>query len=121
MHTLFATLQLADSFFPTGMFTQSHGLESFIAAGTTGVAQIEPLLHSYLLHIAALGDALAARWVARAAHAGDLDLVAQIVGQAPRVDAGPAQTVECTAATGTPVTLHAPTEPVAVVDWEAVG
>ena len=75
---LFATLQLADSFFPTGMFTQSHGLESFIAAGTTGVAQIEPLLHSYLLHIAALGDALAARWAARAALVGDLDLVAQI-------------------------------------------
>ena len=78
MHTLFATLQLADSFFPTGMFTQSHGLESFVAAGITGAAQIEPLLHGYLLHIAALGDALAARWVARAALAGDLDLVAQI-------------------------------------------
>jgi urease accessory protein len=76
--SLFATLQLADSFFPTGMFTQSHGLESFIAAGMAGLAQIEPLLHSYLLHIAAPGDALAARWVARAAHAGDLDLAAQI-------------------------------------------
>jgi len=78
MHTLFATLQLADSFFPTGMFTQSHGLESFVAAGTAGAAQIEPLLHGYLLHIAAPSDALAARWVARAALAGDLDLVAQI-------------------------------------------
>ncbi len=78
MHTLFATLQLSDSFFPTGMFTQSHGLESFVAAGTAGEARIEPLLHGYLLHIAAQGDALAARWVARAAHAGDLDLVAQI-------------------------------------------
>src|SRR6266496_3350914 len=44
MHTLFATLQLADSFFPTGMFTQSHGLESFVAAGTVGAAQIEALL-----------------------------------------------------------------------------
>jgi hypothetical protein len=60
------------------MFTQSHGLESFVAAGTAGAAQIEPLLHGYLLHIAAPGDALAARWVARAAQAGDLDLVAQI-------------------------------------------
>jgi urease accessory protein len=75
-YTLLATLQLADSFFPTGMFTQSHGLESFVAAGVTSAAQLEPLLHSYLLHIAASGDALAARWVARAA--GDLDLVAQI-------------------------------------------
>jgi urease accessory protein len=78
MHTLFATLQLADSFFPTGMFTQSHGLESFVAAGVAGTGGIEPLLHSYLLHLAAPGDALAARWVARAAQAGDLDLVAQI-------------------------------------------
>ena len=78
MHTLFATLQLADSFFPTGLFTQSHGLESFVAAGTVGAARIEALLHGYLLHVAAPGDALAARWVARAAHAGDLDLVAQI-------------------------------------------
>src|SRR3954468_17804442 len=57
-YTLLATLQLADSFFPTGMFTQSHGLESFVAAGVTSAAQLEPLLHSYLLHIAASGDAL---------------------------------------------------------------
>ncbi|HEU5104141.1 MAG TPA: urease accessory UreF family protein [Roseiflexaceae bacterium] len=77
-HLLFATLQLADSFFPTGMFTQSHGLEGFVAAGAADPAQIEALLHGYLLHVAAPGDALAARWVARAAQAGDLDLVAQI-------------------------------------------
>ncbi len=77
-HSLFATLQLADSFFPTGLFTQSHGLESFVAANMAGAAQIEALLHGYVLHVAAPGDALAARWVVRAAHAGDLDLVAQI-------------------------------------------
>jgi urease accessory protein len=77
-HTLFATLQLADSFFPTGLFTQSHGLERFVAAGASGAARIEALLHGYLLHVAAPGDALAARWVVRAAQAGDLDLVAQI-------------------------------------------
>jgi urease accessory protein len=76
--TLFATLQLADSFFPTGMFTQSHGLEGFVAAGAAGPARIEALLHAYLLHVAAPGDALAARWAARAAHTGDLDLVSQI-------------------------------------------
>jgi urease accessory protein len=77
-HALFATLQLADSFFPTGMFTQSHGLESFVAAGAAGPAAIEALLHNYLLHVAAPGDALAARWAARAGHAGDLDLVERI-------------------------------------------
>lgn len=76
---LLTALQLADSFFPTGMYTQSHGLESFVQqGGLRGGAQIEPLLHSYLRHVAATGDALAARWVARAAQADDLDLVALI-------------------------------------------
>ncbi|MCG8353774.1 MAG: hypothetical protein MI924_38910, partial [Chloroflexales bacterium] len=74
----FATLQLADSFFPSGLFTQSHGLESFIAAGVSGESQLEPLLHSYLLHVAAPGDALAVRWTVRAGRQGDLDLVAAI-------------------------------------------
>src|SRR4051794_25765250 len=77
-HILIAALQLADSFFPTGMFTQSHGLESFVAAGCAGAARLEPLLHSYLLHLAAPGDALAARWAVRAAVAGDLELVARV-------------------------------------------
>ncbi len=75
---LLAALQLADSFFPSGMYTQSHGLESFVAAGATGAARLEPLLHSYILHAAAPGDALAARWAARAAAARDLDLVAAV-------------------------------------------
>jgi urease accessory protein len=60
------------------MFTQSHGLEAFVAAGAAGPAAIEALLHGYLLHVAAPGDALAARWVARAGRAGDLDLVEHI-------------------------------------------
>lgn len=71
-------LQLADSFFPSGLFTQSHGLEGFVAAGVTGEGRLEPLLHAYLLHVAAPGDALAARWAARAAAAGDRDLVAAV-------------------------------------------
>jgi urease accessory protein len=71
-------LQLADSFFPSGLFTQSHGLEGFASAGVTGMDQLEPLLHSYLLHMAAPGDALAARWVVRAAGADDLALLLAI-------------------------------------------
>lgn len=73
-----AALQLADSFFPSGMFTQSHGLERFVERGLAGEGALEPLLHSYLLHAAAPGEALAARWVARAAGAGDLGLVAAV-------------------------------------------
>ncbi len=76
--SLLAMLQLADSFFPTGMFTQSHGLEAFVGAGTAGEAQIEPLLHTYLRHVAGPGDALATRWIVRAAATGDLDLVAAV-------------------------------------------
>jgi urease accessory protein len=79
LHSAFSilpTLQLADSFFPSGLFTQSHGLEGFASAGVTGADQLEPLLHSYLLHMAAPGDALAARWVVRAAD--DSALIAAI-------------------------------------------
>jgi urease accessory protein len=75
---MLAAMQLADSFFPTGMYTQSHGLERFIAAGALGEAALLPLLRAYLLHVAAPGDALAARWAARAAAAGDLDLIAAV-------------------------------------------
>jgi urease accessory protein len=71
-------LQLADSFFPSGMYTQSHGLESFVSAGVSGEEQLAPLLQVYLLQLAAPGDALAARWVTRAAAAGDVDLIAAI-------------------------------------------
>ena len=72
--TLFARLQLADSFFLTGLFTQSHGLESFVATNTVGAAPIVALLHSYVLHVAELGHALAARWFMRAAYTSSLEL-----------------------------------------------
>jgi urease accessory protein len=75
---LLGAFQLADSFFPSGMFTQSHGLERFVERGLAGEAALEPLLHGYLLHAAAPGEALAARWVARAAISGDLDLAAAV-------------------------------------------
>jgi urease accessory protein len=81
LHSQFSilpALQLADSFFPSGLFTQSHGLEGFAGAGLHGADQLEPLLHAYLLQLAAPGDALAARWAVRAATDGDLALVAAI-------------------------------------------
>lgn len=76
--SLFAALQLADSFFPTGMFTQSHGLERLVEQGLAGEAAVAAVVRSYVLHVAAPGDALAARWCARALAEGDLDTVAQI-------------------------------------------
>jgi urease accessory protein len=75
---LLAALQLGDSFFPSGMFTQSHGLEQFVAGGLRDAAELEELLHCYLLDQAALSDALAARWAVRALVATDLDLLQSI-------------------------------------------
>jgi urease accessory protein len=69
---LLAMLQLGDSFFPSGMFTQSHGLERFIELGGVGEGELAALVESYLLHVAGPSDALAARWVCRLAHTGDL-------------------------------------------------
>jgi urease accessory protein len=73
--TLLAALQFGDSFFPSGMFTQSHGLEQFLADGLCDPAALEALLHAYLLDQAAWSDALAARWAVRALSDGDLDLL----------------------------------------------
>jgi urease accessory protein len=75
---LLGALQLADSFFPSGMFTQSHGLEAFVEASLCDSANLEPLLHSYVRASFGPCEALAARWVARAGAAGDLALVARV-------------------------------------------
>ncbi|MFN8502442.1 urease accessory protein UreF [Kouleothrix sp.] len=83
--SLLAALQLADSFFPSGLYTQSHGMEAFVSAGVAGPAQVAPLLASYLRHTAGPADGLAARWAVRAAHANDIGLVAAIDA---RLDAG---------------------------------
>jgi urease accessory protein len=77
-HPLLAALQLGDSFFPSGMYTQSHGLERFVEEGLRGVAALEPLVHSYLLDQAGPCEAVAARWVVRAMGEGDLALVGAI-------------------------------------------
>lgn len=76
--SLLAALQLGDSFFPSGLYTQSHGLERFVELGLRGPEQLEPLLHAYLLDQAGPGDALASRWAARGAAQGDLALVAAV-------------------------------------------
>lgn len=75
---LLGALQLGDSFFPSGLYTQSHGLERLIEGGLKGEAALEPLLHSYLRAAAGPGDVLAARLVAQASLAGDAALVAAV-------------------------------------------
>lgn len=78
MLNLLATLQLADSFFPSGMFTQSHGLERLVDTGLYGEAQLGALLTTYLRHVVGPADALAARWVIHSAAVNDIDTIMSI-------------------------------------------
>jgi urease accessory protein len=75
---LLAALQIGDSFFPSGLFTQSHGLERFVERGLAGPEALEPLLHAYLLDLAGPCEAVAARWAVRGAAQGDMALVAAV-------------------------------------------
>jgi urease accessory protein len=71
-------LQLGDSGFPGGMYTQSHGLELLIEEGLTGCAAFHEVIECYLLDAAATCEAVAARHVALAAADHDLTLVGAI-------------------------------------------
>ncbi|HMO57586.1 MAG TPA: hypothetical protein PKC19_09535, partial [Roseiflexaceae bacterium] len=75
---LLAMLQLSDSFFPSGMYTQSHGLETLIADGYEGAAALGELLECYMLDLIGPCEAVAARHAPRAAIKCDLVLVAAI-------------------------------------------
>ncbi|MFV9505688.1 MAG: urease accessory protein UreF [Oscillochloridaceae bacterium umkhey_bin13] len=78
-HNLLAALQLGDSFFPSGLYTQSHGLERFIEGGQVrDAATLEPLLQSYLLDQIGPCEGVAVRWVVCAAATDDLEQVAAI-------------------------------------------
>mgnify|MGYP000240229623 CR=1 FL=1 len=78
MINLLSTLQLADSFFPSGMFTQSHGLERLVEMGLHGEDQLGAILQTCLLHVVGPADALAARWVVRCAATNNLETIMSI-------------------------------------------
>ncbi|HET8601606.1 MAG TPA: urease accessory UreF family protein [Segeticoccus sp.] len=67
---LLTTLQLADSAFPSGRYTLSHGLESFVQSGAvtgdSGVAGLGGLLADQLEHGIAPADGVALAWAHRA-------------------------------------------------------
>ncbi|MEV5502410.1 urease accessory UreF family protein [Nonomuraea fuscirosea] len=73
--SLLAQLQLADSAFPSGLYTLSHGLEAYTQAGPVDVAA---LLEDVLLHAVGPGDATALVLAHRAVLAGDWDTVAAV-------------------------------------------
>jgi urease accessory protein len=71
-----AALQLGDSLFPSGAFTQSAGLETLVADGeVVDAAGLRALLRCHLLHRLARADLPVLLAVHAAAAAGDLDTV----------------------------------------------
>jgi urease accessory protein len=71
------SLQLADSFFPGGGYTLSHGLESYAEAGLLDVSTLTAVTSDLIRHSVGPSDAVALAVTVRAAQAGDLDLVAE--------------------------------------------
>jgi urease accessory protein len=71
------SLQLADSFFPSGLYTLSHGLEAFAQAGQFSADTLEALLADYLRHGVGPADGVALACAHRAVAVGDLDLAAR--------------------------------------------
>ncbi len=67
-----SALQLSDSFFPTGMYTLSHGLEAFVQTGLVSKAGVEALLLDYLENVVGPADAVALSLAHQATEVRDL-------------------------------------------------
>ncbi len=72
-----SSLQLADSFFPSGLYALSYGLETLAERGLLRVDSIEGLLASYLRHGVGPADGTALACAHRAAAKEQLDLAAE--------------------------------------------
>ena len=77
LNTFLSSLQLADSFFPSGFYTLSHGLEAFAQAGLLTPDNLEDLLADYLRHGVGPSDGAALACAHRAATRGELDIAAE--------------------------------------------
>lgn len=67
--------QLADSAFPSGSYTLSHGLEGYAQDRALAAAELPALLDDLLLHAIGPADATALALAHQGASAGDWDLV----------------------------------------------
>jgi len=76
--SLLVSLQLADSAFPIGMYTMSHGLEGFAQSGLLDGVSVDDLLADLLVAVVGPGDATALARAHEAALAGDSDAVVAI-------------------------------------------
>ena len=70
------SLQLADSFFPSGGYTLSHGLESYAEAGLLDAAALTAIARDLIRYSVGPSDAVALAITICAAKQGDLDLIA---------------------------------------------
>jgi urease accessory protein len=75
---LLAILQLADSFFPSGMVTLSHGLEAFVSVSRIAPSEIPRLLDDYLSGKIAPCDLVSYAHAYRAAEVVALDRLHRI-------------------------------------------
>lgn len=73
---LLGCLQIADSAFPSGLYTLSHGLEGYAEAGRADERTLAPLLADLLRHTVGPTDGIAAAVAHRSARSGDWGLVA---------------------------------------------
>lgn len=71
------SLQLADSFFPSGLYTLSYGLEAFAQAGLLEPADLEGLLTDYLRHGVGPADGAALACAHRATETGEPEIAAE--------------------------------------------
>ena len=76
--SLMAALQLADSFFPSGTLTLSHGLEAFLSLHPESGKDIPRLLEDYLQHKVAPLELVAYLHAYRAAETADLEQLQHI-------------------------------------------
>lgn len=75
---LLVSLQLADSAFPIGMYTMSHGLEGFAQSGLLDAVSVDELLDDLLVTVVGPGDATALARAHEAALDDDWDAVVAI-------------------------------------------
>lgn len=76
---LLSALQLGDSFFPSGRYTLSHGLESFVELGLVSTSEeLEALVADYVTEAVGRSDAVAVAAANRAAAGGDVDLIVEV-------------------------------------------
>ncbi len=73
-----SALQLADTFFPTGLYTLSHGFEAFVQAGLVSKADVQGLLQDYLESVLGPADGVAVSHAHRATEARDLGRLLEV-------------------------------------------